>query len=276
MPSNNILCLSVNELYQDRKFHKLNTTLPSLCFFEFTQQLQEQIEQYKALLSEKHLHEISFETNAANWFYKLPNRYSNEITTYIHINEKEIFFSGKMRPFYEAHFRTSKVRINQLKYNQTPIKPIHLNQLTSPLALGLITKIKHLNRQHSEVEGVFYGIEPLVNEIRSLDSKSAFHLHINCDSQIDLLNRQSNELLEKMRALESETLSLSRIVLNKVFGISKGDWISFSSGDDSSIIQLQYEYCDIYENTLNIRGKGITQAGKLGKREQSISIELMD
>ena len=265
---NNVICLKVNELYCAKKLKPIKTSLPHLCFFEFTQELLTQIEKTKETLFDQDLHEISIRTNVANWFFKLTNRYHHDITTFMHITQRSISFSGKMKPYSEVHFRTPYVDINQLKYNKTPIKPIQINQLTTPLAQGLITKIQHLN--------VFYGIEPLVNEIRELDKKSALALHLNPNSQIDLLNQQSNELLVKMKSLESEVLSLSRLVLYKVFGIIEGDWISFLPDVDSATIQLQYDSCEVYSNTLTIRGIIITQAGKLGKREQSISIELTD
>ena len=273
---NNVICLKVNELYCAKKLKPIKTSLPHLCFFEFTQELLTQIEKTKETLFDQDLHEISIRTNVANWFFKLTNRYHHDITTFMHITQRSISFSGKMKPYSEVHFRTPYVDINQLKYNKTPIKPIQINQLTTPLAQGLITKIQHLNRQYSEIEDVFYGIEPLVNEIRELDKKSALALHLNPNSQIDLLNQQSNELLVKMKSLESEVLSLSRLVLYKVFGIIEGDWISFLPDVDSATIQLQYDSCEVYSNTLTIRGIIITQAGKLGKREQSISIELTD
>ena len=275
MPKNNVICLKVNELYSDKRIHQLKTTLPYLCFFEFTQKLQTIIDETKEILLEQGLHEISVQTHAVNWFFKLTDRYHQDITTFMHINERTIYFTGKMRPFHEVHFCTPKISINQLKYNEIPIKPIKLNQLNTPLALGLIKKIKQLSSQHVEAEDLFYGIEPLVNEIRALDAKSALDLHLNSNSQIDLLNRQSSELAEKMQSMEAEMLSLSRAVLHKVFGISKGDWISCAQLDDSTLTQLQYEHCDIYENTLNISGTAITKAGLLGKREQTISIKLM-
>jgi hypothetical protein len=63
---------------------------------------------------------------------------------------------------------------------------------------------------------------------------------------------------------------------HKVFGISKGDWISYLPTNSTSILQLQYEHCDIYGCSLRIQGPGITKKGELGKREQVITIELMN
>ncbi|MFB0980059.1 MAG: hypothetical protein QMC62_03970 [Alteromonadaceae bacterium] len=275
MPTNNIICLGVNELYLDKQLHPYKATLPNLCFFEFTQEIHSAIDETKNLLCNHNFHEISFQTNTVNWFFKLTNRYHHDITTFIHINEKAIHFSGKMRSFENAHFRTPEISINQLEFNQIPIKPIRMSQLKEPLTIGLITKIKNLNKQYKETEDLYYGIEPLINELQQLDEQSAMDLHLHCDSQLDLIKRQGCELMSKMQTLEMEMLSLSRVVLHKVFGVSKGDWISYLPADSASFIQLQYEYCDIYECTLAIRGPGITKKGELGKREQAISIELM-
>jgi hypothetical protein len=275
MSINNIICLEVNELYADKQHHQYKTTLPSFCFFEFTQELQTTIGEAKEFLLEKGFHELSFQLSTVNWFYQLTNRYHHDITTFIHINEKAIHFSGKMRPFDTAHFRTPEISINKLEFNQIPIKLIHMSQLKAPLATGLITKIEQVNRRYKETEDLYYGIEPLINELQQLDAHSAMDLHLHCDSQLDLIKRQGSELLSKMQSLEKEMLTLSRIVLNKVFGVSKGDWISYLPAKSTSLIQLQYEHCDIYECNLTIRGLGVTKKGELGKREQVISIELV-
>jgi hypothetical protein len=275
MPTNNIICLGVNELYFDKQLHQYKTTLPNLCFFEFTKEMHTMINETKELLLGKGFHEMSFQTNTVNWFFKLTSRYHQNITTFIHISESSIHFTGRMRPFAGIHFSTPKISINQLEFNQIPIKPIQTSLLKAPLAIGLITKIEHLNRQYKETEDLYYGIEPLISEMRKLDEKSAMNLHLHCDSQLDLINRQGNELLSKMKNLEYEMLALSRVVLHKVFGISKGDWISYLPTNLTSILQLQYEHCDIYGCSLRIQGPGITKKGELGKREQVIVIELM-
>lgn len=275
MNINNIICLEVKELYTDKQLHQYKTTLPNFCFFEFTLELKTTIDEAKELLLEKGFHEISFQFSAVNWFYKLTNRYHHDITTFIHINEKSIHFSGKMRSFENAHFRTPEISINQLEFNQIPIKPIKISQLKGPLAIGLITKIDNLNKQYKETEDLYYAIEPLINELQQLDEQTAMDLHLHCDSQLDLIKRQSNELLSNMETLEKEMHTLSRAVLHKVFGVSKGDWISYLPAKSTSLIQLQYDHCDIYECNLTMRGPSITKKGELGKREQVISIELV-
>jgi hypothetical protein len=275
MTINNIICLEVNELYTDKQLHQYKTTLPCFCFFEFTEELQTTIGEAKELLLEKGFHELSFQLSSVNWFFKLTNRYHHDITTFIHINEKAIHFSGKMRPFDDVHFCTPEISINQLEFNQIPIKPIQMSQLKKPLAIGLITKIENLNKQYKETKDLYYGLEPLINELQQLDEKSAMDIHLHCDSQLDLIKRQGNELLSKMQTLEKKMLTLSRVVLHKVFGVSKGDWISYLPRNSTSLIQLQYEHCDIYECNLTMRGPGVTKKGELGKREQVITIELM-
>jgi len=106
-----------------------------------------------------------------------------------------------------------------------------------------------------------------------LDEKTAFDIHLDRGSQLDLLNRQENQIYTTMTALETEMNYLSEQLLYQVFGLSKGDWLSYVPQNDAALTQLQFEHCRVYDNTLNIIGPGITKAGLLGKREQYINIE---
>ncbi len=270
---NNKICLGVNELYQDKQLQYLPTTLPTLCFFEFTQALQDIIDDAIKLLFEKNLHEVTIQVFTVNWYFNLTNRYHHNIQSLMHVNAMNISFSGSLRPYKQSHFSTAKISINQLKFNQIPISSINLEQLTIPLAKGLINKIQQLSRQYSEQEDLYYGIEPIVNELRALDEKVAFALHIDSESQLSLLNKKGNQIYAKMETLEIEMNYLSEQLLYQVFGLTKGDWLSYKPQNNATLTQLQFEHCRVYDNTLNIIGPGITKAGILGKREQYINIE---
>ncbi|MCJ8321284.1 MAG: hypothetical protein MJK12_16715 [Colwellia sp.] len=270
---NNIICLGVNELFQDKQLHYPATTLPSLCFFEFTQTLQHIIDNAIKLLFEQRLHEVTIQTSNVNWYFNLTDRYHHNIRSLMHVDAMTISFSGSLRPYKQSHFSTAKISINQLKFNQIPISSINLEQLTIPLAKGLINKIQQLSRQYSEQEDLYYGIEPIVNELRALDEKVAFALHIDSESQLSLLNIKGNQIYAKMETLEIEMNYLSEQLLYQVFGLTKGDWLSYKPQNDATLTQLQFEHCRVYDNTLNIIGPGITKAGILGKREQYINIE---
>lgn len=273
---NNIICLAVNELYQNKQAQYPPTTLPTLCFFEFTQTLQDEIDNARKLLFEQDIYEVTIKTSTVNWYFNLTNRYHHDIQSLIHIDAMFIRFSGMLRPYKTPHFTTAKISINQLQFNKIPITSIDLEQLTIPLAKGIINKIQQLSRQHTEKEELYYGIEPIVSNLRDLDEKMSMDIHLDSESQLGLLNRQENKIYATMTELEAEMNHLSDQLLYQVFGLKKGDWLSYMPSNSKTLIQLQFELCRVYGNTLNIIGPGITKAGVIGKREQYINIEFSE
>lgn len=270
---NNVICLGVNELYQNNQIQYPPVTQPTLCFFEFTQALQNVVDNARELLFEKSLHEVTIHTPNVNWYFNLTERYHHNIQSFIHIDAMNISFSGMLRPYKQPHFTTAKISINQLKFNKIPINPIDLAQLGTPLAKGLINKIKQLSSQYSEQEDLYYGIEPFISHLRELDEKTAFDIHLDSELQLDKLNKKGNELYATMETIDAEMNYLSEHLLYQIFGLKKGDWLSYVSADSEILTQLQFEQCHVYGTTLNIIGTGITKAGVIGKREQYIHIE---
>jgi len=270
---NNIICLGVKKLYQDKKVQYPPPTIPSLCFFEFTQSLQATIDSAIKLLYKHNLHEVVIQISELNWYFNLTNRYHHSIQSLMHVDAMNIHFSGVLKPFNEAHFTTAKININKLKFNKIPIKVINLKQLTIPLAKGLINKIQLLSNQLSQQEDLYYGIEPIIEKLRSFDKIATSNIHLQTELQLDFLSRKSNEIFAQMEKIETEMNSLSSQLLYQIFGLQKGDWFSYIESKDNKLVQLQFEQCRVYDNTLNIIGPGITKAGLLGKREQYANIE---
>jgi len=271
---NNMICLGVKELYQDKELQYRSSTLPTLCFFEFTQSLQEKVDAAIKLLFKHNIHEITIQISEVNWYFKLTNRYHHNIQTLMHVDAMSIRFSGTLKPYKEAHFTTARININKLKFNQIPIKAINLKQLTIPLAKGLINKIQLLSNQLSKQEDLYYGIEPIAEKLRSFDELVASNLHLDTELPLDYLIKKSNEIHAKMETTETEMNSLSSQLLYQIFGLKKGDWFSYIEPNDNKLVQLQFDHCRVYDHTLSIIGPGITKAGLLGKREQYINIEL--
>jgi len=271
---NNIICLGVNELYQDKDVQQPITTQPSLCFFEFTEELKDTIDKVKKLLFEQSFHEVTIQVFTVNWYFNLTNRYHHNVQSFLHISQESIYFSGILSPYKKEHFSTARININQLSFNQIPIKEIDLNQLTIPLAIGLINKIQNLSKLHLEQEELYYGIDPIITELRELDKKTALDIHLDSESQLDFLNKKANEIYSKMEKIEGEVNLLASQLVYQIFGIMKGDWISYVDPINDMLIQLQFEQCNVYNGILNITGPVVTKAGVLGKREQYINIKL--
>jgi len=77
-----------------------------------------------------------------------------------------------------------------------------------------------------------------------------------------------------MEKIEGEVNLLASQLVYQIFGIMKGDWISYVDPINDMLIQLQFEQCNVYNGILNITGPVVTKAGVLGKREQYINIKL--
>jgi len=272
---NHSIILGVHELYTDKALLPPRYALPTLCVLSLNSHLIAIIGNAKTLLIDKELSEITIQTTAPLWYFQLTNRYHHDIKTFAHIGHDFIRFSGILRPYREPHFITPKIPISSLHHAPPPIKQIDLAQLSIPLARSLVKEINNLNDQYSRLDDLYWSIDPVVEEIRKLDISTEQSLSLESDSALESLNKQSNELDEQKVAVNTQLEILSMRLLFKVFGISKGDWVSFIPRVDHSPQRLHFEYCEIFDNVLTITGAGITQNGKLGKRKQHISIELV-
>jgi hypothetical protein len=122
---------------------------------------------------------------------------------------------------------------------------------------------------------LYWGLDEVTSNIRKLDEKVVNKLSIECDDVLSKVINESNNLSSRQEALEIQIEnSLARLVKH-IFGITKGDWVSYVSPIKSEMTQLRFESCSFYEGTLTINGLGLTKAGVLGKREQTIRIELV-
>ena len=273
--TNNLVCFGVNELYQAEQMQQERHTLPTLCLFELTDEVQAIIDDKHIPMAENDLSEVVVRTALAKWYFQLTNRYHHEVTTFLHIRADSIAFSGFQSPFKQAHFSTPHVLLKDLNTSDTAIKPMRLQRLSIPFALALVKQIKELNKKIEELSDLYWGLDAVSSSIRDLDESVANKLTLDCDKAIYQISAQSNTLNAEQEALELELDNLLRRLMKHVFDISKGDWISYVCPTTSKLTQLAFETCYFHGNTITIIGTGVTKAGLLGKREQSIRIEVV-
>ena len=270
-----IVCLGVNELYQETRMQQARQTLPTLCLFELTEELQSIIDGRHALMAAHDLSEVTVRTTLAKWYFQLTNRYHHEITTYLHIRVDSIAFSGILPPLKSAHFSTPHVRLVDIKKSKKSIRSIHLEQLSMPFALSLIKQIRKLSTEIDELSDLYWVLDAVSSSIRDLDESVTNSLAVDCDNAIYQISAESNALNAKQEALELKVENLLQRLINHIFDISKGDWISYVCPTTAKLTQLSFESCYFHDNTITIMGAGITKTGLLGKRQQSIRIELV-
>jgi hypothetical protein len=272
---NGLVCLGVNELYHERHMQHSHYVLPTLCFFELTTEMQSLIHEKQALLVEHDIAEIVVRTTLAKWYFQLTNRYHYEALTYLHIQTDSISFSGKIKPYLVPHFSTPTVLISSIKTLDNKIKPLPLDKLTIPLALGLIKEIQILSAENYDVSDLYWELDEVSLNIRKLDEKVVNKLSFNCDEALSKISTESNSLNSRQEVLQIQIENLLMRLVKNIFGIKKGDWISYVSPETAEMAKLRFDNCSFYEGVLTIYGLGLTKAGVLGKREKSIRIELV-
>lgn len=272
---NGLVCLSVNELYHERNMQHSHHVLPTLCLFELTDEMKSLIIKKQALLVEHDIAEIVVRTTLAKWYFQLTNRYHHEALTYLHIRADSISFSGKIKPYKTPHFSTPTILINSIRKLGNKTKSLTLDKLTIPLALGLIKEIQTLSTEYYDLSDLYWELDEVSSNIRKLDEKVVNKLSIECDDVLSKVSNESNRLSSRQEVLEIKIENSLMRLVKHIFGITKGDWISHVSPITSEMTQLRFEHCSFYEGTLTISGLGLTKAGVLGKREQSIRIELV-
>ena len=270
-----LVCLGVNELYHERNMQHSRHVLPTLCLFEFTDEMQTVLSEKQALLIEHDIAEVVVRTTLAKWYFKLTNRYPHEASTYLHIRADSIYFSGKLKPHKFPHFSTPAIQINSINKLGNTTKQLSLDKLTIPLALGLVKEIQTLSTEYYDLSDLYWELDEVASNIRKLDEKVVNKLSFECDDALSKVSSESNNLSSKQEALEIQIENCLMRLAKHIFGITKGDWISYVSPITSETTQLRFESCSFYEGTLTINGLGLTKAGVLGKREQSIRIELV-
>jgi len=270
-----LVCLGVNELYHKRNMQHSHHVLPTLCLFEFTDEMQYLITEKQALLVEHDIAEVVIRTTLAKWYFQLTNRYHYEVLTYLHIQADSISFSGKMKPYKSPHFTTPIILIDSIKKTGSVIKALPLDKLTIPLALGLIKEIQILSTENYDLSDLYWELDDVASNIRKLDEKVVNKLSFECEEALSQISTESNSLNSRQEVLEVQIGNLLIRLVKNIFGITRGDWISYVSPATAEMTQLRFDNCSFYEGVLTIYGLGLTKSGILGKREQSIRIDLV-
>jgi len=272
---NSLVCLGVNELYHERNMQHSHHVLPTLCLFEFTNEMQSLITGKQALLVDHDITEVVVRTTLAKWYFQLTNRYHHEALTYLHIRADSISFSGKMKPYKAPHFSTPTILITSINKLGNKTKQLPLDKLTIPLALSLIKEIQTLSTKYYDLSDLYWELDEVSSNIRNLDEKVVNKLSFGCDDVLSQISNESNNLSSRQEVLEIQIDNLLMRLVKNIFGIKKGDWISYVAPITDEKTQLCFDNCSLFEGVLTIYGLGLTKAGVLGKREQSIRIELV-
>ncbi|WP_394185147.1 hypothetical protein [Pseudoalteromonas tetraodonis] len=269
-----VICLAVQLLNKEQLNEHYRLTLPTYCLVEFAETLINEMLNARKLLEENNLYEVVVKTTEVNWFYQLTNRYHHSITSYLHVTNTEIAFSGLLPPNKEPHFITSYVDINDIALPERNIKSVILNKKSVPLVLSLIRELEAKQERFEKTSDLYWQLENIVSPIRDLDDKCTNVLTTGCDELFSNLNEESNTLSVQTERLELEIEQIVLRVIKRIFGVVYGDLITHIDTKNRTT-SLRFEHAYYYDKEVTFSGTGVTKQGKVGKRHQSFSIKIM-
>ena len=188
------------------------------------------------VLNQHQLTEVSKKITGITWFFELNNRYHIDIPTYIHVTESRVYFTGYLPPYKQKYFRTSEVPLDVILDSGREFKPINLANLQLPFAKAIASELEVQQTKFEKINDRYYTLD---------------------------------------EAIELTMEELSKKLLYRIFGLTIGDWIcTDSSWHEGRKVHLRIERVDYYSNEIILSGPIITQKGEVGKREESIRINL--
>lgn len=272
--SHQVICLAVQLLNKEQLNEHYRLTLPTYCLVEFAERLINKVRKARKLLEENNLYEVVVKTTEVNWFYELTNRYHHSMTSYLHVTNTKIAFSGLFPPNKDPHFITPYVDINDIALPERNIKGVILNKKRVPLVLSLLRELEAKQGRFEKTSDLYWRLENIISPIRDLDNRCTNALTKGRDELLSNLNEESNKLSVQTERLELEIEQIVLRVIKRIFGVVYGDLITHIDTKNRTV-NLQFEHVYYYDKEITFSGTGITKQGKLGKRHQSFSIKIM-
>ncbi|TNC82796.1 MAG: hypothetical protein C9356_02700 [Oleiphilus sp.] len=270
-----LCCLSVSRLVADMPDNVRGweiDPLPLYGFVDFSGQLLQEIKHLRTLLSEHELDEIKQKTTKISWYFYHTERYYRDVPSFLHVTPTEVYFSGAVKPYKQANFRTVPVVFSEVINESQVFRKIDMARLGLPLANGLI---KELEANSEETEHLWKRKDAL-DDVQSALTKAdgaREPAHAKFSEYADALVAELCSLEKQLQQADLDRERLGKKLLYRVFGLCIGDWIYCNTGLKS---KLQIERVDYYEGDLVLYGSNITQKGLVGKRQGSCHIKLVN
>lgn len=271
-----VYCLKVKPLYVEAHYgmYYAHNLQPLFCHCLFHDDLVSQVLSLREQLIEQDLNQMSKCLPEARWFFELSHRVHHEVKSYIHVTAKSVFFTGYLPPFDEPQFQTSKIPITELSVDHGQFKHLDPVVHSGPLVNNLIVEIEAKEAELVRRIDQSYAIDKLADVMDELDEVTAV-INTDLNRHQALLRKEVTSFTRAYALLEQQIEDLSLRLLYLCLQVQVGDWISSNVANRNKMIQLVVESVSYAEGWLFIRGTNVTQKGKVGKRNDSISIAVL-
>jgi len=276
MAKSKLYCLSIKPIVIEHKVvHGSLHPMPLYCLSDFNVSLISCINSLIDVLNQHQLTEVSKKITDITWFFELTNRYHIDIPTYIHVTESTVYFTGYLPPYKQKYLRTSEVPLDEILDNGREVKPINLANLQLPFAKAISLELEAQQAEFEKVNDRYYALDEVRNALANLDEDTVEQLNSSSSTCLTELAQEMSHLNNQNEAVELAMEELSKKLLYRAFGLTIGDWIcTDSSWHEGRKVHLRIERVDYYSNEIILSGPIITRKGEVGKREESIRINL--
>lgn len=271
-----VYCLKVKPLFVETHYgmYHAGRVQPLFCHCAFDDELVSLILSLRERLIEEGFHQITQCLPEARWFYELSQRYHHEVKSFINVTEKSVFLTGFLPPFDEPYFQTTKIPIAELILNLGQFKYVDPVVDVSPSVTNLIAEIEAKDAELNRRIEQSYAIERLSEAMTGLDEAIAV-INVNLEAHQRLLRKEVDSFTLVVELLEQEIEALNMRLLYQCLKLKSGDWVSSDVEVSGKKLQLVVESASYSDGRLFIRGTHITQKGEVGKRVESIAIEVL-
>lgn len=271
-----LYCLKVKPLFVETHhgMYQAGRVLPLFCHCAFDDELVSLILSLRKRLIEEGFHQITQCLPEARWFYELSQRYHHDVKSFINVTEKSVFLTGFIPPFDDPHFQTTKIPIAELILNLGQFKYVNPVVDASPSVTNLIAEIEAKDAELNRRIEQSYAIDRLSEAMRELGETTAV-INADLEAHQRLLRKEVDSFTQLVEQLEREIEALNMRLLYQCLQIQSGDWVSSDVVIRGKKLHLVVESASYSDGWLFIRGVNITRKGEVGKRVESIAIEVL-
>jgi len=270
-----LYCLGIKPIYAESSEHQRQWQLhpmPSMCFCDFSPEITKLILSLKEPGLENGSEGVSKKTTQVTWFFEQTNRYHIDVLSYIHVSASDAYFSVCLPPYTQKYFMTHQISLDEILESEEDFKTIDLARLSVPFAKSLLKEITVKSEEQERISNRYYALDDVFSALTKLDDDATEPLKTSTADYAISLSSEIAELQKQGAALELEIEELCKKLLYRVFGLSIGDWIISTV---RSPVQLQIERVSLYQNSIILSGPIITKKGEVGKREETIYLDIL-
>jgi len=267
-----LLCAKVEPLYAFTSSHREYwIKQPTICSLYISKRFINDIHDVLEVIRLNKFTEVTIAVDYVTWHYSVNETVIQKVNASLHVEPKEIYFTGSIHPEKKASFKSSVVNIADIL--NTPIQALEISgqQIDTIEAKLLIKEIENLDKEYQAI----YQRRDALEDIKiTLERLPPPPVSINdISDQIQPLSQHivaiENALEKIERKLVTECLELCRSVL----GMEKGDSIWFQDhkmGRQSLVL----DNVRFWDGTMFLDGSNILKNGVRGKRKETIALPL--